>query len=171
MHGYYAIHLVCTKGGARHHVVYIGHQRGPEGGAPDYTEALENSGKSGPGHRMWNKVPKMLRQKYQEEDFRLSGKPVLTRSVHGMETLITRHLQGRLQSETVQVAESARACAYYSVHRYIDSSFTHLAVPFKLSNLAVEVSVWYFVTSVRKHFQSVFQSLLVTETSSRCFPR
>ena len=53
--------------------------------------------------------------------FTLNGlglqEPVLVSSVHGMETVITRHLQMRLPSETVKVVESARACSYYSLSR------------------------------------------------------
>ena len=115
MHGYYAIHMVCTKGGVRHHVIYIGHQRGP-GGKPEYAEAIGRIGNSGPGHHMWKFVPGELR-KYYEMDFRMDGEPVLVRSGYGMETVITRHLQLRLPSATVKVAESARACSYYSVSR------------------------------------------------------
>ena len=106
IHGYYALHMVCTKGGVRHHVIYIGHQRG-SGGKPNYTEAIGHSVNSGPGHEQWEFVPYMVKEKYEKEGFRMEGEPVLVRSVYGMETVITRHLQTRLPSETVEVAESA----------------------------------------------------------------
>ena len=116
MHGYYALHMVCTKNGVRHHVIYIGHQRG-SGGKPNYTEAIGHSVNSGPGHEQWEFVPYMVKEKYEKEGFRMEGEPVLVSSVHGMETVITRHLQMRLPSETVKVVESARACSYYSLSR------------------------------------------------------
>ena len=104
IHRYYALHMVCTKDGVRHHVIYIGHERRPWA---QYAEAIGHSGNAGPRHRAWKFVPGKLREKYEDEGFRMEGEPVLVRSVYGMETVITRHLQTRLPSETVEVAESA----------------------------------------------------------------